>query len=168
MSGITDPAEVYFKDGAWAWAATVWEKLISSGGRLFTALHGWDGDSWQKLPMLFGYSERWAEKAVGTAAAAGNADAMTIDVPDGYVYVLQRISLDHNAGANKVIRCSVNTGTVWVFVYQEMAAVSGQYYTFPCEMVLVHNDQVEARCTAPGDGKVINLRVWGYKMKIAE
>lgn len=51
MPGITNPAEEYFKDGLWGWAATLWEKLTSSGGRLYVALHGWDtvAEAWRKL-----------------------------------------------------------------------------------------------------------------------
>lgn len=146
MSGITNPAEEYFKDGLW----------------------GWDGSAWRKLPLLFGYSDGWGESASGTASGAGDASADTTEVPAGYIYVLQAVSAYHNAGANKEVTITANVSGVNVILFNDLAAVTGTWYPVICNVVLKEDDFVNAYVAAPGDGKICYLRVGGYKMKIAE
>lgn len=43
MTGITNPAEEYFKDGLWAWNGTAWVKVtVDAGGRLEVVVGGGD------------------------------------------------------------------------------------------------------------------------------
>lgn len=168
MPHITDPNQIYFKDGIWGWAATLWERITSQGGRLFTALHGWDGAAWHRLPMLWGYSARWAENVTGTAVAAGNAAVYTALVAPDFVYVLQQVSYSHDAGVNKEVLVRLFTDGLTVALDHTLAAVSGTHYPIPVNITMAAGDRVHAVCIAPGAGKVINLHVWGYKMGIAE
>jgi len=168
MTGITDPSEEYFKDGLWGWAATTWEKLVSSGGRLFAALHGWDGSAWRKLPMLFGYSDRWVQYVIGNAAGAGDATATTAAVGDGYVYVLQGFAFMHAAVAAKATSVNLVTTGDDFRLYHSLTLAPTAYVTKFCEMVMKKDDYVQLVVTAPGAGIAARLRVWGYKMKVAE
>jgi len=190
MSGITDPGEEYFKDGLWAWdpAGTKWLKLIidpltnqlsvavnndaeihqTTPADLRTGAHGWDGAAWHKLPMVFGYSDRWAENAEGAATGAGNAVAVTAAVPAGYVYVLQQAEAFHDAAAAVELLVTPIAGALVCGLVHELAAAAWVHYSWTGSLVLKAGDQIAATAAAPGDGKKVHLHTWGYKMKVAE
>lgn len=146
MSGITNPAESYFKDGIW----------------------GWDGSRWRKLPMLFGYSEPWRQIVTATAVGAGDAFISTTAVAAGYVYVLQHLSAFHDAGVNKDTSVWTDDGSVQVTVLPRATTTTGIDRVWGGEMLFTEGDVVTAFVAAPGAGKKIYLSVWGYKMKVAE
>jgi len=168
MAGITDPSEEYFKDGLWGWASTAWEKLVSSGGRLFTALHGWDGSAWRKLPIVWGYSDRWAEAVDATATGAGNASANTDPVSDGYVHVLQGFHVNHDAVAAHEISVYVLCSGIVFRLYHNLTFAPDVYHIGFCQVTMKKDDTVNVFLRAPGDGKTVELSVIGYKMKVAE
>lgn len=190
MGKITNPAEVYFKDGLWAWDPFTdsWRKLettygthtlevkISSSsevhqdtpGDMNVGAHGWTGAAWQKLPMLWGFSERLATLVNGTAVGAGDASAIVGPVGAGDVYILQAASYYHNAGVNKVLQLYVANGDTYCFLKRNLAAVSGEYDFWQGEICLVEGDTIVAAAAAPGAGKLCYLRAWGYIMNVAE
>jgi len=190
MSGITDPSEEYFKDGLWAWVSTAWKKLVADASSflqiniaaqdidvevkqqtaadLTPGIMGWDGSAWRKLPMLWGYSDRWVESKSGSASGGGDATATATGVVAGYVYVLQALHVTHNAGVNKLLRAWVTDGASTVSLVDEPTATSGGRYTWAGELVLKEDDTVVGTASAPGDTKSVFLRVWGYKMKVGE
>jgi len=190
MSGITNPAEEYFKNGLWAWdpAAGVWLKLIidpltnqlsvavnndaevhqTAPADLAAGAHGWDGSAWRKLPLVWGYSEEWGEQKIGTAAGAGNATTHTVAVPGGYVYVLSALAIIQTSGAAQRVYAQLVRGVLAIALVDEATATSGQSYCWHGHVPLKEDDYVEAVCVAPGDGQAVHLRVWGYKMKVAE
>jgi len=146
MPTLTDPNEPYFKDGIW----------------------GWDGTVWRRLPLVWGYSDRWQAARTGTAVGAGNAVAITIEVPEGEVYVLQHLAFQHDAAAAKRVTVYLVTPTGDTPIYDIAAATANVWYTLQREATLKHEDTVQALCYAPADAKRILLRVWGYKMLVAE
>lgn len=145
MTGITNPAEEYFKDGQW----------------------GWDGTAWQKLNLLFGVQDRWMENLGGTKSGAGSYIKLSTAVPAGYIYVVQilaaynattapdYISLYLNDSATNYLIAKVLTPGVGIPLY-----VAGQY-------VLKAGDMVRVLVAGCLDGDVIGAFVWGYKMKVA-
>ena len=190
MSGITNPAEEYFKDGLWAWdpAGAEWLKLIIDPltNQLSVAVNndaevhqtvpadftpgvcGWDGAAWHKLPMVWGYSDRWTEALGGTKSGAGTYSKYTTAVPAGSVYVLEFVELQNNSGAR---------GTVGMEVKNGVAAYAVAYFITPPQyraciwlgrLTLKAGDQV--RVTQPNclDGDVLYGVAWGYEMKVAE
>jgi len=168
MPGITNPAEVYFKDGIWAWATNTWEKLISSGGILYNALHGWDGDSWQKLPMVWGYSDRYVQALSSLGVAAGTR-ALTFTSPSaGEVWVITHwvtwtsaatpASFNfylHNTAGYQQLQKSPNPGANTSVVCEG-------------EIILKATDYLYAEFPSCAGGEDIYSSACGYKMKIAE
>ena len=70
MSGPTQPTEQYFDKGLW----------------------GYDGSRWRKLALLWGYTDRYAEKELAVNVAAGShALAFTV-VPSGEVWTVTQCS----------------------------------------------------------------------------
>lgn len=146
MLGITNPAEKYFKDGTW----------------------GWDGSVWRKLPMVWGYSAHYCEALSGVATGGGNADVVLATVDPGEVWVIESVTMDHDAGAAKHISVHAYNNGCRQVIFDAIAADSGIYYIWNGRVTLPSGGNMFARAYAPGDGKKLNVNVWGYKMKIAE
>jgi len=189
MSGPTDPAEEHFDKGLWGWASTTWEKLMSTGTGLLkvqvggqdadvevvqqapadlaVGLHGYDGTSWQRLGMLFGYYDRWVEDWAGTVGIAGTYAVNSSAVPAGYIYILQAASLQNNGGARGSIKIYLRTGGTYVAIGKLVAP--GQYdpAIFDGSVVLKAGDFVrgDQESCLVGDGMFGG--VWGYKMKLS-
>lgn len=144
MTGITNPAEEYFKDGAW----------------------GWDGTAWRKLNLLFGYYDRYVEAVSAVAVGGGNADTQTTAVPAGYVYLIQCIAVKHNAAAAVEVTCGFFGEGIGVFLMQESLAPNVWKPFFTVGVSCKVGDYVRAWATAPGAGKTLYLRVWGNIMKV--
>ena len=168
MPGITNPAEEYFKDGLWGWVSTAWEKLVSSGGRLFTALHGWDGSAWRKLPLIWGYSDRWSERVTWTADTTNDHAMQTTAVGAGYVYVLQGMSVYNAARAlTNAIFFAVD-GAVKLCLVDTSTTAAYRSACWQGEITLKQDDFAEIMVGGHQVNDTIYATFWGYKMKIAE
>lgn len=168
MPGITNPAEEYFKDGLWGWASTLWEKLVSSGGRLFTALHGWDGDSWQKLPMLWGYSDVWRDAKSATDVTAGD-DVITFTVVDtGEVVVITNFCLRcSQANADRVELRAYVDGLA-ILLRSRATLVAWDSIDVQCNVVLNVDDYLAFYYKGASAGDDFYAYACGYKMEVAE
>lgn len=144
------------------------EVIQTTPADLTPGIEGWDGAAWRKLPLLWGYSDRWQETTSGIASGAGDAVANITAVPDGYIYILQRVSVYHDAGVEKEMTVTLRTPTAATMIFNDLAVASGVHYPIQCNAVLKYQDFIRATLVAPGDGKFVDLRVWGYMMKIAE
>jgi len=190
MPGITDPAEEYFKDGLWGWVTDAWKKLVATAGG---ALHiqfagqeadvevtqtaaadltpgvcGWDGLVWRKLPLLWGYSDRWAEVLGGTQSGAGSYEKFTTAVPAGQVYVLEFVAFQNNTGQRGDVTIGIKDGT---YIYSlDTFTTPTQYETCTWfgRMTLKAGDQVKIIQATCVNGDVLYGVAWGYKMKVAE
>lgn len=190
MPGITNPAEEYFKDGQWAWdpAGGVWLKLIIDPltnrlvidhpgdlevvqpvpNDLRVGNYGWDGSAWHKLPMVWGYSGRWVDYEHASAEGAGDAVADCTPVAAGEVWVLQAVAYSHNAAAAKDLGIDLITTGHDMLLVRDYDVAPNVWQRWSGECVLAYQDFVRASAYAPGAGKSIYVRVWGYKMKVAE
>ena len=190
MPGITDPAEEYFKDGLWAWdpAGGVWLKLIIDpltnrlvidhpgdievvqpvSGDLCVANHGWDGSAWRKLPLVFGYSDRYLEKEAEANVAAGTHSLTFTTVPAGEIWVIQSFTgrcKQNTLTGIQLVALGDATGAV---LKQCKPALAGDTVGWSGDLVLKEDDGLMAtflNCALNDD---IYSEAWGYKMLIAE
>lgn len=130
--------------------------------------YGWDGAAWHKLAMLWGYSDRWQQTCTGTAVGAGHVIVTTTPVSAGYVYVLQRVALWHNAAAAKIVSIDLLAPPAATNIYHDVTLAPGVFHPFVCEAVLKEDDYVQGVCSSPGDARSFSMAVWGYKMRVAE
>lgn len=135
---------------------------------LTPGIMGWDGSAWRKLPLVWGYYDRWSENAADVASGGGHATAVTTAVPAGYIYILHVLSFFHNAGVAKTTAAWVSDGTVFVTLAPSASTASGVPREYHANIVLKAGDTISAYVSSPGDGKYVSLSVWGYKMKVAE
>lgn len=190
MPGITNPAEEYFKDGQWAWdpAGAEWLKLIIDPltnrlvidhpgdlevvqpvpNDLRVGNYGWDGVAWRKLPMVWGFSSRYAEDEYMLDTPAGNQTLTFSTVPAGEVWVVQgwtawskqanvtalEFYVLSGAGSNRITMLPLGVG------YTTKSANVPIILSVDDKISVVFKD-----CAALDD---IYSVAWGYKMKVAE
>jgi len=145
MLGITDPSQEYFKDGSW----------------------GWNGTTWVKLPLVFGYYDQWVEDLGGVKAGAGTYEQDSGHVPAGEIWVLQLLSL-----ANwTAVRGGVFLQLMGSVDYSSLAYHAGPAQYVPVigrgPVVLGDGDYVKVRQLSCVNADVISAAVWGYKMKVS-
>jgi len=144
--GHTDPALPTFKGGT----------------------HGWDGTQWRKLPLLWGYSDRWYECGAWMGDGATEMGS-TSAVPPGYIYILQKAAaMDLNSAPSSICIRLYTDGGGYGMVGQDLSPVQGKYLIVDGPMVLKEGDYVTAVFGGTTNLDELRLRVWGYKMAIAE
>jgi hypothetical protein len=190
MSGITNPAEEYFKDGTWAWdpIGKVWKKLILDPvtdrlvidhpgdievvqpvpNDLRVGNYGWDGSAWRKLPLVWGYSDNWLEKLVNSNADAGTNYLDSAVVPAGEVWILTNINAHAIQAGLSMITMGPLRGATSYYAFQKTSPGANEQVGGHCNIVLKAADKVRGAFTGCAAGDDIYLILSGYKMKIAE
>ena len=146
MDGVTNPAEAFFKDGAW----------------------GWDGTKWRKNPLIWGYSDAYCVRLAEDDADAGvnvlSADA----VPAGIVRTITSIvCLDENT-AITYLQSGFSRGATFILIGRYYPTAAGEVASWVCNIVLKEGDILSL--TFAGCGALDNLRAYfsGYDMSIIE
>lgn len=188
MEGVTDPAEEYFKDGLWAWdpAAEEWLKLIVdpltnhlmvdpgddfevhqyTAADLRVAAHGYDGSAWQRLGLLWGYSDRWGEYLGETKSGDGQYSRTTAVVPPGYVYVVQAAYIKNETAARGPMYFRAYDGGIYHPVVGVLAPAQNQIVTLSGPFVLKAGDAMNLAQDSCLNNDTMVAGVWGYKMKV--
>jgi len=137
--------------------------------KLVSALsYGWDGSAWQKLPMVWGFTDRWFELVFTLDATLGSNDLVTAVVPPGYVYRAEWQSVINGTRNPSRIWFAIWAGATGV-IYEDQpgpGANTRAYYRLP--VTLKAGDKIGVTIGDCGAGDDIFYRVWGTKMKIAE
>jgi len=167
MGWPTNPQEQYFGRGLWGWASTTWERLASLSNLLGVALHGYDGSAWQKLSLLWGYSDRLSESASHTKSGAGTYTMTIATVPAGSVYVVNVVILQNLSSAvNQFVVFYDGTNELRVKKFSVPAA--GVWNTYDnVSYVLKEGDEVRGRFVSCGDADQLRGYVWGYEMGVS-
>jgi len=146
MSGITSPAEPYFKDGIW----------------------GWDGTVWRKLSQLWGYSDQYAEVAEETVSADGNVSLYLSTVPAGEIWVVEFVTFRNRDTAIPEIQGYLDGTSADIRFYHNLNVVAGTYYTWAGTVRMKEGDRIAGFFGGCVTNDVVRLQAMGYKMKIAE
>lgn len=131
-------------------------------------IHGWDGVAWRKLPILWGYSERWVEKKTLTVTVGGTNFLQTTGVLDGYVHVVDAIvTLNEDKTATHLKRLAGGGHEIEIDAAVDVGAATHDPL-FPVGVCLAKDDYVKAYFLSCDVDDRLTLYVWGYKMKVAE
>jgi len=145
MTGITNPTEEYFKDGTW----------------------GWDGTQWRKAGLLWGYSDRYVERAKNESAAAGNNNLEGSTVPAGEVWVVQGVAV---VNINTATQCNVflMVGGEGYTLTEQVTLTPFIWYRFAINPVIMKGgDCLRAFFINCQAGDALYMDINGYKMKVA-
>jgi hypothetical protein len=143
---VTDPTEAYFKNGLW----------------------GWDLTQWRKLPLIFGYTDRYAENLGGTKSGAGIYTGSMTAVPAGNIIVANYLMARNTITAPTFITLHAYDGTNYYLFTRTATPGAANPVQWDGSFVLKEGDYLEVRVHGCLDADVIEAVVWGYKMAIAE
>jgi len=142
---ITDPAQEYFKDGAW----------------------GWDGSQWRKLPLVWGYSEQYVECQAAVVLSDGHYECELATVPPGEVWVVTNIHMMNRTAACSVERAQLVCGEdeSYIVTYLPTAALDAcQWQGF---LVMVAGQYIKCTLEDCVTGDEVRVNVHGYKLKVS-
>jgi len=162
LTGIISDNEFQFQPDCWA---AMKEGVINMP---VCGSYGWDGSAWRKLPLVWGYYDRWAENLGGTQSNAGTYTKLTTAVPPGYVYTLQFLTVRDVSSAPSVITIELSDGASVYTLKRDASPARYEPVNWIGEIALKEGDSVRVRLTGCGDGDTIEAVAWGHTMKVAE
>lgn len=162
LTGIISDNEFQFQPDCWA---AMKEEIINMP---VCGSYGWDGSAWRKLPMVWGYSDHYAQVIGDATMPAGSSNLMGSIVPAGEVWRVTGATLMVISESCTELRFLFMGGGSGILVASQLSPMSLQYYSFAFDVTLKAGDYVYGRFEnmTLNDGAV--LYVWGYKMKVAE
>lgn len=146
MSGITDPAQKYFKDGHWTF----------------------DGTVWRPQNQLIAYRNVVRLSAVNADAAAGTVFLDCAVVAAGTVHAITNINSVDNTSALTQLRLYVKSGGGYYYLRQALAPPAGAYTTWDGEIVIKTGENIGAQFIGVVLHDVLVITVNGYEFLIAE
>lgn len=145
MTGITDPSEVYFKNGLW----------------------GWFNSAWRKLPMLFGVTAPIALIGSNSNLSAGYNAFNSGVVPSGYIYVITNITIMYTGTAPNVLGVGANISTAGYMLRNWQTIVSAVYFGDTFNVVLAAGDYLTGFVWGATATDSCVLRSVGYSMAVS-
>lgn len=154
----------------WLHNGTEWIKaLCNSSGHQITEshLHGYNSTDWQKLPLIFGYTDRWVEEKEVLLAPAGDNSLDTAVVPAKYIYIVNSVAAIDVTSAITKISVVLIGNTITIPLKEQAAPAANVWCLWTGTAVLKTGDYCRALFTGTIANNRLILRVWGYKMKIS-
>jgi len=143
---------------------------VNANGEIVEASrnYGWDGSAWRKLPLVWGYSDRYVEREANTNADAGlNALTFTTIPADEVWFILG--GLAYNTTSSNTVVEWLHTGSVEdMRLRRSMATAANDEIRLDTMIVLKPGDTLQVNFNGCTAGDTIVAYAWGYKMKIAE
>lgn len=136
-------------------------------GDLLMGQHQYDGSTWQKSNLLYGYNEQWIEQVEVDGTATLWDIAISDPVPEGYIYVPQVVTAYHDDPAAKTVSTIYRASMIACYTNYETNVGSYQMVVSPYMGTLVEGDDIAAGFYPLALEKKGYLRILGYKMKLA-
>lgn len=166
--GVATTIKVMFTGGVlYGFNGTTWDRLRCDDYNLNVNQHQYDGSTWRKSNLLWGYHDRLYEDLGGTKSGAGEYTAYSTAVPAGEVHIVQSISFRNMTGARGAAQLRLYSNSA--FAVLEHDSAPAQYVpllalgNFP----LKEDDRVRVNQASCLDADVLQAAIWGYKMDIA-
>lgn len=129
--------------------------------------YGYDGATWRKNALLWGYSDRYAERVSNlNADAGGNILASTV-VPAGEVWVIEVISAQDATNNPTSVILQVTDGSAYPEMARNNSPTSGNNTNWYGRVTLKESDKVSVTINGCTAGDDLYMEVWGFKMKVA-
>ena len=141
---ITDPTQEYFKDGAW----------------------GWNGTTWVKLPLVFGYYEQYLEQVTNLNASTGDNWLNGSVVPAGEIWVVTAATASNEDAACARIQMFIYDGAKHYAMGSVTNPVADQSLVFAGQVILNPGNRFVVRMRGVTAGNDLYFDINGYKMKV--
>lgn len=143
-----------------------WEIKQQTPADLTVGLHGRISSAWQKLSMLWGFSDYLSEGLVDTNLSAGfNALDGTV-VPSGEVWVITTGAIMYVGTSPTAIQIVPDVNSVACPCLYQASPTSAIWYCVNGTFILAEGDKFRARVDGATAGDDLYLRYNGYKMEV--
>jgi len=188
-NGITNPRERYFRNGTWVWVEGEWLEVPgdadgamsvsvhsqdvnvtieqSDPANLQTGLHGWDGAAWQRLPLLWGFSDIYLETKSNENVSAGKNSIYFSTVPAGEVWVIKSVSARCSTDNPYSVEFLIGINTTYHLIASIEYTKAWITVGVISELVLKEGHFMRVCFVNNVEGDNDYAAVTGYKMKIA-
>ena len=141
---------------------------LTPEGAIKNAILAWDGTDWRKQPLIFGYSDRYAEAENNNAHAAGNFTLTFTAVPAGEIWTLQMLTA-RNISTNTSIEMTVTGGGVGHLMNRFITPGANTLVVATAvPLVLKEADVLSVLFETTLLNDWVQAWAWGYKMSIVE
>ncbi|KKL99831.1 hypothetical protein LCGC14_1810480 [marine sediment metagenome] len=128
--------------------------------------HGWISETWQKNPLLLGFSDTATESVSRDTIAANETIDSTV-VPAGEIWVIATMALRNNSSGLTSAGLYFNIDGNYLIVKQELAALAQfEWFIWVGMVVLAEGDSVAWSYTGTTIGDAMQLNFIGYKIDI--
>lgn len=129
--------------------------------------HGYDGSAWRKLPLVWGYTDRYAEPVYDLTMPAGWSDLSGTAVPAGEVWRVTGASFIVTSASCTQARVVMSAAGIDIVLANQLSPVSDQLYPFAFDVTLKAVDYMYARYYGMTLNDDAYLWLWGSKMNVA-
>jgi len=127
--------------------------------------HGYDGTLWRKLPLLWGYTDRFTQVLSETKSGDGQYSRSSTAVPPGYIHILQIAWIKNESGARGPMYFRPYNGSDYLPVAGLLAPAQNEIATLNGPIVLKPGDFVNLAQDSCLNGDAIMAGIWCYTMK---
>jgi len=148
-----------------AFSATL-EVTQDTPADLLVGTHHYDGTTWRKASLGWGYYDIVSEAVSDTNLPAGASALSGPAVPAGEVWVISCVGAYVNSATITSILLQTIVDSVGVPLLYQTAPVSFQWYVQTGQFILKEGDTVRVYISGATLGDDAYLRYGGYKMKV--
>jgi len=135
-------------------------------GYIDARMNGYIGTSWQKQPIIPGYTDRFAIASTFTVISAGTNSVSTPAVAAGYVRVLEAYHIVRNAVSGSWVSIRVTTGATYVYLQSISSIASNSVYCYSTNITMKAGDYLLATFGATTVNEILYLNIWGHDYRI--
>lgn len=150
----------------YGFAGTNWDRLRCTDQKLDTVLHGWDGSQARKLPLLWGFSDQYVERANFTSTGAAWTYANGTAVPAGEVWVVSCLRGRHTDAVARDTILIAHAGGQDVQIERNATLAGYALLPFDGQLTLVAGDYIRVAVASLAIGAAVDGYFFGYKMLV--
>lgn len=135
---------------------------------LTPGIEGWDGAAWRKLPLLWGYSDRYTELKSDVGVPAGDVDQLFSPVPEGEIWIVTSFAAYSGQANVTAVSMEAMCGGNYLVLARDPYTVANKHIAPFTPIILKEDDRLRVYWYAAAVGDSVVASANGYKMKIAE
>jgi hypothetical protein len=134
---------------------------------LATPLAGWVNGAWNKLPMLFGYSDIVYQNWGTNNLPAGDSNYDSSAVPSGKIWIITNLAMGYTGTTPTNITMRINRSGVYPLIFRQTSPVSNVWYDRQGWWVLKSGDKLNVDVSGATSSNALWAQAIGFAVDIA-
>lgn len=130
--------------------------------------HGWYASTWQKNPLLLGYSGRGSTEYIAQSTGDSPTEAIGVVVPAGEIWVVQSMMAYHNDTAARQFSFQIydDTAETWREIYISPSLAQNTSISAPHVIVMAPGDRIKAVVWSLTNGRSVLGEAWYMRVDL--